>query len=157
MKDIKNYEGLYAITSCGKVWSYKSKKFLKPGLLNTGYLLITLCKNGELKQFLVHRLVAEAYLPNPHNLPQVNHKDEVKTHNWINNLEWCDAKYNNNYGTRNKRASKKVQCIETGQIFDSITEAANFINRGVAALSMCLTGKNKSCAGYHWKYIEVKG
>lgn len=156
MKDIKGYEGEYAITSCGKVWSYKNKKFLQLRFGNHGYLVVTLCKDGNSKTFLVHRLVAEAYIPNPDNLPQVNHKNEVKTHNWINNLEWATAKYNINYGTRNKRASKKVQCIETGEIFNSVTEAAIFVNRGVNALSMCLTGRNKSCAGYHWKYVEVK-
>lgn len=102
MKDITNYEGLYAITSCGKVWSYKSKKFLKP-YFNGGYASVALSKNGKLTYPLVHRLVAEAYISNPDNLPQVNHKDEDKAHNCVNNLEWCDATYNNNYGTRTSR------------------------------------------------------
>ena len=108
MVDIKNYEGLYAITSCGMVWSYRKQRFLKP--YNTGrYLVVELFKNGCGKQFKIHRLVAEAYLPNPYNLPCVNHKDEVKTHNWINNLEWCDYSYNINYGTRNKRVSQTLK------------------------------------------------
>lgn len=99
MRDIKGYEGLYGITSCGRVWSYRNKKFLKPGNCQ-GYLRVVLCKKGEGQSFYVHRLVAEAYIPNPQGLPEVNHKDEVKSHNWINNLEWCDRTYNINYGTR---------------------------------------------------------
>lgn len=112
MIDIKDYEGIYAITSCGKVWSYKRNKFLKP--YNTGkYLVVELFKNGVGKQFKVHRLVAQAYLQNPNNLPYVNHKDEVKTHNWINNLEWCDAKYNANYGTIKQRISQTLKNKES--------------------------------------------
>ena len=105
MRDIKDYEGLYAITSCGRVWSYRRKKFLKPGN-SRGYLTVTLCKEGQQKTYSIHRLVAEAYIPNPEGLPQVNHKDECKTNNCINNLEWCDGVYNVNYGTRNLRAVK---------------------------------------------------
>ena len=108
MKDIKNYEGLYAITSCGKVWSYRRKKFLKPDINQGGYYRIGLCKNGEVKKYLIHRLVAEAYLPNPEDLPQVNHKDEIKTHNYLQNLEWCNSKYNQNYGSRNIHCQKSA-------------------------------------------------
>lgn len=103
MKDIKGYEGIYAITSCGRVWSYRSKKFLKPRPDRDGYLRVNLKLNGKEKTIHIHRLVAETYLPNPDNLPQINHKDEVKSHNWINNLEWCTASYNVNYGARNQK------------------------------------------------------
>lgn len=117
MKEIKGYEGLYAITSCGRVWSYRSKKFLKPRIKKNGYCDVILYKDKIPKTFSVHRLVAEAYIPNPDNLPCVNHKDEVKTHNWINNLEWCSIAYNNTYGTRTERAkqtmNKKNRCVET--------------------------------------------
>ena len=114
MKDIPGYEGHYAITSCGRVWSYKRNRFLKPSTDKYGYLHVVLYKNGKGKHKFIHQLVAEAYIPNPNNLPQVNHKDEVRTHNWINNLEWCDVTYNNNYGTRNAKIAKKVICLETG-------------------------------------------
>lgn len=153
MRDIKGYEGLYAITSCGRVWSYRRKKFLKPRVGNHGYEYINLHFKGTQETVLIHRLVAEAYIPNPDNLPQVNHKDEVKTHNWINNLEWCDRKYNMNYGTRNKRASKRIKCIETGQIFDSIKDAAVFVNRHPSTISAYLIGKSKTSAGYHWELV----
>jgi hypothetical protein len=99
MRDIPGFEGKYAITSCGKVWSHKRKRFLKPQMNEKGYLRIQL--HG--KYYRIHRLVAMAYLPNPNNLPQVNHKDENKQNNCLNNLEWCDAKYNNNYGTKIQR------------------------------------------------------
>lgn len=152
MKDIKNYEGLYAITSCGKVWSYKRKRFLKPFSNKKGYLLVALCKDGEKKSYKVHRLVAEAYLPNEENKPQVNHIDECKTNNCINNLCWMTAKENNNYGTRNERISKKIICVETNEIFNSITEAAKAINLTCQALSNHLRGRTKTCAGLHWAY-----
>lgn len=104
MRDIKGFEGKYAITSCGKVWSYKRKKFLKPCPDREGYLYVWLCRYPEYKTYKgcrVHRLVAEAYLENPHNYPEVNHKNEDKAKNYVNNLEWCTSKYNANYGNRN--------------------------------------------------------
>ena len=109
MKDIKNYEGIYGITSCGKVWSYKRKKFLKHRVNNYGYLYVNLSKNGKYKSYVIHRIVAEAYLPNPENLPEINHKDENKANNCLQNLEWCDASYNTNYGTRNEKASNSLK------------------------------------------------
>lgn len=106
MNDIKGYEGHYAITSCGKVWSYKSNQFLTSSKNQKGpygYTCVYLTKNSKRKKFYVHRLVAQAYLPNPSNLPEVNHVDENKDNNALPNLEWCTKQYNNTYGTRNKR------------------------------------------------------
>ena len=152
MKDIAGYEGLYAITSCGKVWSYKRKQFLKASY-NKGYLQVSLCKEGKQKTFPIHRLVAETYIQNPNDLPFVNHIDEIKDHNWITNLEWCTPQYNSNY--KNAQADKKikVRCVETGQIFESITEAAQSVKRTKGALSKCITGKSKTCGNYHWEVI----
>lgn len=149
LKDIKGYEGLYGITSCGRVWSYRRNKFIKPFKPSkSDYLCVNLYKDNTRKAFLVHRLVAEAYIPNPDNLPQVNHKDEVKTHNWINNLEWCDAKYNIRYSH-----GKKVKCIETGEIFNSAAEAGEAVNRNKWNISAACAGIQKTCGGYHWQYI----
>jgi hypothetical protein len=107
MKDIIGYEGLYAVTSCGKVWSYKSKKFLKQRLDKDGYPRVTLHKNGKLKTYHVHKLVALAFVPNPNGYVEINHKSEIKTQNWVSNIEWCSHKYNVNYGTRTERARIK--------------------------------------------------
>lgn len=153
MEDIKGYEGLYAITSCGRVWSYRSKKFIKTWKSRNGYFQVSLYNHQEVKVFLVHRLVAQAYIPNPDSLPEVNHKDENKEHNWINNLEWCDRKYNMNYGKKNDWCKKQIKCIETGEIFNSIEEAAKSISRHRQGISDCCRGKQTTCGGFHWQYI----
>ena len=146
MKDIKGYEGLYAITSCGRVWSYRSKRFLKPNQTADGYFRVELSDKGKRKKFLVHRLVAEAYIPNPNSLPIINHKDEIKTHNYINNLEWCDNKYNVSYSY-----GKKVKCVETGEIFNSLAEAGRYIGMSYTCITNALKRKNGTAGGYHWE------
>lgn len=102
-KPIKGYEGLYEVSSLGNVKSLRRNVFLKPGRKESGYLIVSLYKHNSGKNFYVHRLVAEAFIPNPDNLPIINHKDEVKTNNCVDNLEWCDYKYNNSFGTRIER------------------------------------------------------
>lgn len=153
MKDIKNYEGSYAITSCGKVWSYINECFLKPYTDNDGYLRVNLYKDGKMKQYLIHRLVADAYIPNPDNLPQVNHKDENKANNCLQNLEWCDAKYNVNYGTRNEKIKKPILQFDLdGNLireWPSATDVGKKVNDGICK---CLKGKNKTAYGYKWFY-----
>ena len=153
MKDIKGYEGLYAVTSCGKVWSYKYKKFLKPGANGDGYLHVNLCKNGKAKKYYIHRLVAEAYMPNPDNLPQINHKDENKENNCLQNLEWCDAKYNSNYGTRNEKLKKPI--LQFTLDGDLVREwpSANDVGKEVQGhICDCLKGRLKTAYGYKWFY-----
>ena len=159
MKDILGYEGLYAITSCGKVWSYKSKKFLKPQRKENGYLQVSLCKDGKQNSYLIHRLVAEAYLLNPNNLPCVNHKDENRENNALQNLEWCTQSYNNNYRNRNqkiaKNQSKPVFCEELNRTFESGTAAARELNLNQGSITQCCKGKRKTTGGYHFRYQEV--
>ena len=116
MKDIKGYEGLYGVTSCGRIYSYRSKRFLKEET-NKGYKRINLFKDGIYKHYRVHRLVAEAYIPNPDKLPQINHIDENRANNCVNNLEWCDQQYNNDYSQ-----SYQILCEETGVIYKSMSE-----------------------------------
>ena len=151
MKDIKNYEGLYAITSCGKVWSYKSKKFLKPTPNSRGYLQVSLRKDKEKKQFLIHRLVAEAYIPNPNNYETVDHIDFDKTNNCINNLQWMERSEN----SRKKRdcRGKPVRCIELNTIYPSAAEAARCFDLNASNIGSVCLGKRKTTGGYHWEFV----
>ena len=159
MKDIKNYEGIYGITSCGKVWSYRNECFLKPYTNRYGYMQVKLFKDGKCKNYKIHRLVAEAYIPNPDNLPQVNHKDENKTNNCLQNLEWCDAKYNTNYGTcitkRSNSCKKPILQYDLDGNFIREWECASDVGKvAVKSINNCLKGKNKTAYGYIWKYKE---
>lgn len=157
MKDIKGFEGLYAITEDGQVWSYKSNRFLKPYLEGKGYLKVSLSKNGEVKKCKIHRLVAEAFVPNPLGLPIVNHKDEVKTNNHYTNLEWTTNIDNIRYGTAIERGAQKkrkpVYCEELNREFPSMTAAANELEICVGNISLCCLGKKKTTGGYHWRFV----
>ena len=159
MKDIKDYEGLYAITRDGNVWSYKSNKFLKPILDKDDYHTVNLYKDKKMKTFRIHRLVAQAFIPNPKGLPQVNHKDEDKSNNCVENLEWCDAKYNMNYGTRTERAAKKrgkpIYCVELDKTFYGAREAERELGINHSSIISCCKGKYKTTGGYHCKYEEM--
>ena len=173
-KDIKDYEGLYQVSNLGRVKSLNYNKtgreqVLKPTMDVDGYLRLTLYKDGKQK-FGVHRLVAEAFIPNPENLPQINHKDEDKTNNCIWNLEWCDSKYNNNYGTRNEKTRQKLInnkkrslailqiCQYTNKViaeFPSVMEAERKTGFMETAIRRCCKGKTKTSYGYKWQYKEV--
>ena len=121
-KSIPGYECLYEVSNLGRVRSLdryvkgKSEsyrlhkgKVLSPGKDKDGYLQVCLCCNGKYKIISVHRLVAQAFIPNPDNLPMINHKDEVKTNNSVDNLEWCTVKYNSNYKGVLKRRSQRMK------------------------------------------------
>ena len=95
----------YFIYSDGRVWSERSKRFLAPHITK-GYYRVVLYVDGKPTNYSVHRLVAEAFIPNPDGLPQINHKDENKLNNDVSNLEWCDNKYNSSYGARGSRISE---------------------------------------------------
>ena len=172
-KAIAGYEGLYEVSDLGRIKSlkYGKEKILKPRKNTRGYLHVVLCKDGKAKNSKVHRLVAEAFIPNPNNLATVNHKDEVKTNNTVVNLEWMSQKDNTNYGTRNKRAgeaiskaninnpmfSKQVQMLDksTGELlatFPSLMEAERVTGIAQPNISSCCLGKRKSTGGYKWRY-----
>ena len=109
-KTIKDYPN-YQISNLGRVKSLGNNKTRKEKILksyknNKGYLKVDLYKEGVIKKYYIHRLVASAFLDNPNNLPQVNHKDEDKTNNCVDNLEFCTSQYNINYGTRTKKQIK---------------------------------------------------
>lgn len=168
MLPIKDFEQLYFITEDGKVWSVKSNRFLTNQIGKNGYLYIDLNKNGTRTRKYIHRLVAEAFLPNPNNLPQVNHIDENKNNNNVNNLEWISIKDNVNYGTRTERAEQRKkevnanmkqiamcnkQTHEIIKTYKSLTEASKENNIGVGNISSVLHGKRQTAGGYFWKFI----
>ena len=148
MKDIKGYENIYGITSCGKVWSYKYKKFLKPNANRDGYLYVNLYKDGKMKHYKIHRLVAEAYLPNPENLPQVDHIDGNKTHNYLNNLQWITHRDN----SRKSNNKPILQYDLDGNFIREWPSATDVGNEVKTNIVHCLKGKQKTAYGYVWKY-----
>lgn len=187
-RDIKGYEGLYQISSYGRVQSSKRKGNLggtiKTSLSNGGYPQAHLCKNSVRKTFLVHRLVALAFLDNPNNYPEVNHKDERKTNNCVWNLEYCTRKYNENYGTKRFRAAAhhdyKASAIKSAahhdykgvgrklakpiiqfdkqgnivKLWESGQEIKRQLGYSCGNISAACRGKHKSVYGYIWKFAE---
>lgn len=103
-KDIKEYEGFYQISSYGRVRNSKDEIIAQRSDKN-GYKVINLSKKGTKKTYRVHRLVAETFIENPNNFPEINHKDETRDNNHVENLEWCDRKYNNNYGHKIEKSA----------------------------------------------------
>lgn len=157
--DIKGFED-YQITDDGRVWSKNSKKYLKPSSIN-GYMVVSLYKNSRQKQRLVHRLVAEAFIPNTDNLPEVNHKDENKNNNAVENLEWCTPVYNINYGERTNKQkdsiSKKIYKYSIDGklvgVYKSATEAERLnIGYNHRSISAACNGKIKIYKGYKWSF-----
>ena len=121
-KDIEGYEGIYQVSNLGRIKRLEGcyycghrneqnkhiqEQIMKPYQDKKGYLHIALSNGNERKHYMVHRLVANAFIPNPNNLQFINHKSEIKTENFVENLEWCDAKYNNNYGSRLEKIANK--------------------------------------------------
>lgn len=164
-KDVVGYEGLYKVSNLGRVKSLKKNGVAHDKLLRAfdlrglGYMSVRLSKDNKGKTHKVHRLVAQAFIQNPNNLPQVNHKDENKSNNFVYNLEWCDNSYNINYGTRNdKMASKlykKVNCYTIDGVFIKqypsvkATEEDGF---NATNVSHCLSGRRKNHKGYVFRF-----
>ena len=113
-RDIEGYEGLYQVSNEGRVRNISKNpyKMMKPHYNQRGYCQVALSKNNKYIMAAIHRLVAKAFIPNPSNLPQVNHKDEKKDNNIVENLEWCDNKYNSRYGTRGERIGEKHRGVK---------------------------------------------
>lgn len=168
MKDIEGYEGLYAVTSCGKVWSYRSKKFLKPRPTHQGYLRVCLYKKGERQDFYIHRLVAETYLENPNNYDEVSHLDETRTNNCVNNLAWVSKKENCNMPLHKERISKALagkvknnkpinQYTLDGEFistYNSATEASKATGIDNSSIGKAANGKLKHAGYFLWGWCN---
>ena len=164
-RDLKNFEGIYAATEDGQIWSCKRKKFMKISNGNSGYQQLTLRKDGVSKTCYLHRLIAQTFLDNPDNLPEVNHKDENKKNNAVSNLEWCDTPYNRLYGTRVERIANTrinnqtksklgmLYCIELDKYFFTQSQAEKELNIPHGTICGHIKGRLKKAGGYHWKYI----
>ena len=166
-KPVRNYEGLYEVSNLGRVKSLNYKRtgkerILKAGKSGNGYLQVNLYKDGNREQPLVHRLVATAFLDNADNLPEVNHKDEDKTNNCVENLEYCSRLYNMNYGTGSKRSaekrSKPVFSVDkkSGLImwWESAKEAERCTGINNGNIINCCQGRQKSAGGHIWFYTD---
>ena len=175
-KDIPGYEGLYQVSNMGRIKSIANKeikfgvnqvnskidKIIKQLKNGQGYLRIGLSKNNKQIKFSVHRLVAQTFIPNPENKTTVNHKNEIKTDNRVENLEWMSNKENNNWGTRIERISKKkckpvLQYDLNGNLiqkWESATEAKKKKGYNNKCISRCCLGERKTYKGYIWRYEE---
>lgn len=151
MKDIPGYEGRYAATTDGRIWSHRSKKFLASCGETGNYQLVMLCVNNKATTPYVHRLVAMTFLPNPDNLPEVNHINMCRDDNRLENLEWCTKEYNLAHRNLHLKA-KPVRCIELNKSYRSLYDAAKSVGGNPSNLAACLKGRQKVFAGYHWEY-----
>ena len=162
-RDIKGFEGKYMVSNIGKVKSLNYRHTGKEGILKgrdngLGYLYVQLYKEGKVNYPLVHRLVATAFLDNPEGYTELNHLDEDKTNNCVENLEYCSRSYNINYGTRNKKISKPVFSVdkESGLImyWESIMEAERCTGINSGNITQCCQGKRKSAGNHYWFYAD---
>ena len=163
MRDIKGFNGKYLIDEDGNIYSKYTNKFISQRENQKGYKIVDLYINNKRKQLLVHRLVAETFIPNLHNYPCVNHKDENVRNNNVDNLEWCTYKYNLEYSKiiekANNSTKKKVARIDKNtlkiiNIFDSTIDAQKRTGIHNGNICECCKGKRKTAGGYIWKRIE---
>lgn len=174
-KDIEGFEGKYQVSSFGRIKSlyqqnqytiYYKETIIKPSFHNQGYLKVTLFNRQSKKICFIHRLVAQAFIPNLDNKPEVNHINEIKSDNRVENLEWCDAKYNSNYGTKIERHRKLISkpIIQTTldgvfiRKIDSASEAEKKFGYKASYISLVCHNRRKSAYGYrfHFEYNNIE-
>lgn len=167
-RDIKGFDGVYQVSNLGRVKRiapsrrYPSEHIMSPHDIGKGYLSVFLLYGNKKKVMKIHRAVAEAFIPNPNQYPEVNHKDENPSNNRVENLEWCTHEYNSRYGTRGERigqahAKAVVQCSLLGTFirrWESISEITDTYGYDQSNLCKCLTGKYNNAYGYVWKYVK---
>lgn len=170
-KDIKGYEGLYQISNLGNVKSlnYRNtrvKKNLTPKINKDGYLWVELRKNTIPKPLLVHRLVGMEFIPNPNNYPEINHKDENKANNNVENLEWCTRTYNvlysldkhpkRRHGVKkvNENVVQKTLDGEVFEIYSNSLDAARKNKYSQWSILECCRGNRKTAYGYKWEFAN---
>lgn len=175
-KDIQDYNGVYQISNTGKVKSLKRTIIKKSGILNpisekirkthkttAGYEYVVLSFKNKHKTLLIHRLVAEHFLENPKKLQCINHKDENKSNNYVDNLEWCNYQYNNTYKNIHLRrnldniAQKVIQYdLDMNEIkrWNTIIEAANMYNIQSSNIVKCCLHQRNHVSGFKWRYYE---
>ena len=176
-KDVDGFVGLYQVSNLGRIKAlgryvktgnggkrYIEEHFVKPNKCKNGYLEATFSRKQKRTVRLLHRVVAKAFIPNPDNLPEVNHKDEDIQNCQVENLEWCTSKYNANYGSRNVRMIEKrgntkpvIQKTKDGDFirrFDSVAEATRATGAFDSAIIKVCNGKQKTSVGYRWEYAD---
>ena len=154
-RDIEGYEGIYQVSNLGRVKSLKFNKerILKPRKDTIGYLAVILYKDGKVKRYLVHRLVANAFIPNSNNLEDINHINEIKTDNRLSNLEWMNHKDNVRYS----QAVAVNQYTLDGKFirrWDCIKEIQYSLGFNQGNICSCCQGKLKSSYGFNWFYSD---
>lgn len=152
-RDIPGYEGYYQASNFGHIRSVRNNKVIAEEKSNAGYMLVSLSVNRIHKMVTVHRLVASAFIPNPNNLRDVNHKDGDKTNNNLENLEWVS--HSENIKHAYQRLGKKtngvsVICVETGQRYDSCKDASNQTGINISSINHAINGMAKSAGGFRW-------
>ena len=166
-KDVEGYEGLYKVSNLGRIFGIKRNGVLKPG--KGRYDFVVLCKNGVRHEISVHRLVAKAFCPNPHNKPEVNHINEIAEDNRASNLEWCTRLENIRHGTgierhaeaqlnckrRSKRIAQYTIDGEYIKTFPSIREMYRQTGFDRSAVCKCASGNHRysHAYGYLWRYV----
>lgn len=180
---VVGYEDLYEVSNFGRIrsmtrilskrnrwgktinYTIKSKQ-IATSYNNKGYKIVHLYKNKKFKSFLLHRLVAKSFVPNPNNLAEINHKDENKENNNADNLEWCTRKENNNYGIQSKEGRRKTSKFRMKKVcqynkegilinvYDGIRIAEEMTNINNQNICKCCKGKAKTAGGYFWKYYD---